>query len=375
MAGIASAESTSYVFANGQRVVKVNETGVFYYHSDHLGSTSAMTDSNGDVVEEQINLPFGEPISGSEKYGFTGKEQDETGLEYSMARYYDFATARFWKPDPAKDGVNWYGYANDNPLKYIDPDGRRALMLISLYIFLDKPYNVLEGLPELVSSDRTKTLRQSVDSHVSSSIDDPFIVLSSWNHLNVLVPKGSEYDKPDLSEESLKNSLVMADAIRNPDICEYETYTNGLITKMKVMENIIDAHVAGELTFLYGFGYRPKVQYWFDSQGKRKKTRTPDLKARRFVSELEKYKRLRGTLRFGLDVNEKKYGDFFQIGEARRPIDIVIFSMWDEGLIDASKLADYEFPHLKGADALDVDPQTEMKETMDRIKKLMEKYK
>jgi len=78
--GIASAGGTSYVYANGQRIAKVNESGVYYYHPDHLGSTSAITDSDGEVVEEQVNLPFGEPISGSEKYGFTGKEHDETGL-------------------------------------------------------------------------------------------------------------------------------------------------------------------------------------------------------------------------------------------------------------------------------------------------------
>jgi len=74
LTGIASADS--YVYANGQRIAKLNESGVFYYHSDHIGSTSAITNENGKLVEEQVNLPFGEPLKGSEKYGFTGKEQD-----------------------------------------------------------------------------------------------------------------------------------------------------------------------------------------------------------------------------------------------------------------------------------------------------------
>jgi len=60
MAGIVSAEGTSYVYANGQRLAKVNESGVFYIHSDNLGSTSAVTNSKGEVVEEQVN--FGEPV-------------------------------------------------------------------------------------------------------------------------------------------------------------------------------------------------------------------------------------------------------------------------------------------------------------------------
>jgi len=131
MAGIASAESTSYIYANGQRLAKVNESGVFYIHSDNLGSTSAMSDKDGNVVEEQVNLPFGEPVSGDERYGFTGKEHDETGLQYFGARYYNPSTARFWNPDPVKDGVNWFVYANNNPLKYVDPDGREALNIAS----------------------------------------------------------------------------------------------------------------------------------------------------------------------------------------------------------------------------------------------------
>jgi len=114
---------TSYVQANGQTIAKINETGTYYYHPDHLGSTSAMTDSKGDVVEEQVNLPFGEVVSGSEKYGFTGKELDETGLQYFGLRFYSPEIGRFITADPLKDGINWYSYARNNPLRFIDPTG------------------------------------------------------------------------------------------------------------------------------------------------------------------------------------------------------------------------------------------------------------
>jgi len=121
--GAVAGGGTSYIYANGQRVAKVNESGVFYFHSDNLGSTSAVTNSDGEVVEKQVNLPFGEPISGSEKYGFTGKEHDETELQYFGARYYDPLLGRFLSIDPLKYGKNWYNYANNNPLKFTDPDG------------------------------------------------------------------------------------------------------------------------------------------------------------------------------------------------------------------------------------------------------------
>jgi len=122
MAGIASADS--YIYGNGQRLVKVNESGVFYFHSDHLGSTSVITNSKGEVVEEQINLPFGEPISGSERYGFTGKELDsDLGLNYFGARYYSPETGRFLNVDPALQDFSSYVYTGNNPLIRIDPDG------------------------------------------------------------------------------------------------------------------------------------------------------------------------------------------------------------------------------------------------------------
>jgi len=115
---------TSYVQANGQTIAKINESGIYYYHSDHLGSTSAVTNETGEVVEEQVNLPFGQLLTGDEKHGFTGKELDETKLQYFGARYYSPLTGRFITVDPAEDGMNWYSYAGDNPLRYIDPSGK-----------------------------------------------------------------------------------------------------------------------------------------------------------------------------------------------------------------------------------------------------------
>jgi RHS repeat-associated protein len=63
---------------------------------------------------------------------FTGKERDETGLDYFGARYYSGALGRFTSPDPKaesarlEDPQSWnrYGYTRNNPLKYVDPDGK-----------------------------------------------------------------------------------------------------------------------------------------------------------------------------------------------------------------------------------------------------------
>jgi RHS repeat-associated protein len=49
-----------------------------------------------------------------------GHPEDETGLVYMRARYYEPATGRFISEDPARDGVNWHLYADGNPVNRVD---------------------------------------------------------------------------------------------------------------------------------------------------------------------------------------------------------------------------------------------------------------
>ncbi len=119
-----------------------------YYHQDHLGSSSVMTDSEGALVEETAFYPFGEPRNKSqprepgEPYGFTQKEQDrESRLHYFEARFLASHLSRFLKPDrkysepdmlSAEDlpsflenpqQINSYAYVRNNPIDYTDPTG------------------------------------------------------------------------------------------------------------------------------------------------------------------------------------------------------------------------------------------------------------
>jgi RHS repeat-associated protein len=67
-----------------------------------------------------------------------GHPEDETGLVYMRARYYEPATGRFISEDPARDGVNWYLYAEVNPVGKVDKDGRAidALLIIAVSGFI-----------------------------------------------------------------------------------------------------------------------------------------------------------------------------------------------------------------------------------------------
>ena len=117
-----------------------NSAPVYYYHPDHLGSTSWMTDEMGHEHQFLAYLPYGEPLLDVQfntydtrygqnfaRYKFTGKERDaETGYDYMEQRYY-WNSGSFWaRVDPLVDkylNTSPYAYCNGNPLKYVDPDG------------------------------------------------------------------------------------------------------------------------------------------------------------------------------------------------------------------------------------------------------------
>ncbi len=111
-----------------------------YYHQDHLGSSSVVSDDNGKVVEQISHYAFGHTHNqyGSsgfdESYLYSQKERDEeSGLYYFEARYFFTNGARFCKPDPRpfllnKDlaipqMLNSYAYCANRPIVQIDPTG------------------------------------------------------------------------------------------------------------------------------------------------------------------------------------------------------------------------------------------------------------
>lgn len=98
-----------------------------YFITDHLGSTRALTDASGAVVERLDYDSFGDGAgSAVTRYGYAGRELDaDTGLLYYRARWYDPQTGRFISEDPSEfdGGVNWYAYVGGSPLSLNDPDG------------------------------------------------------------------------------------------------------------------------------------------------------------------------------------------------------------------------------------------------------------
>ncbi len=111
------------------------QTTVEYIHTDALGSPVAITDASGNIVEREVYEPYGSPITrpASDQPGFTGHVADSlTGLTYMQQRYYDPQIGRFLSVDPVTaysnpvGAFNRYWYANNNPYRFTDPDGRQS---------------------------------------------------------------------------------------------------------------------------------------------------------------------------------------------------------------------------------------------------------
>lgn len=130
----ATTANTSYYFANNERIARIDNDGqTFYYHGDHLRSTSVVTDESGVLDEKVSYMPYGavkEHTGSGSTYLFTDQEFDpESGLYYYDARYYNAELTRFTQADTVIQNVynpqnlNEYAYVMNNPVKYTDPSG------------------------------------------------------------------------------------------------------------------------------------------------------------------------------------------------------------------------------------------------------------
>ena len=113
----------------------------FYYHPDHLGSSSYITNLDGEVMQHIEYVPFGEVFieernnTWNTPYLFNAKEFDEeTGMYYYGARYYEPRLSLWMSVDPMKEkynGISSYTYALNNPVRFNDPDGKDVASAIA----------------------------------------------------------------------------------------------------------------------------------------------------------------------------------------------------------------------------------------------------
>ena len=113
--------------------------GTTYYHYNNIGSTTKLTDNNGNVIQSYEYGAYGEVLSGDTKItpflynGQLGVMTDDNGLYYMRVRYYNVNIKRFINQDVVHGSINVsqslnrYSYVQGNPIKLTDPFGLSPL--------------------------------------------------------------------------------------------------------------------------------------------------------------------------------------------------------------------------------------------------------
>jgi RHS repeat-associated protein len=173
-----------------------HSNAVYYYHFDGLGSVTALSDSNGDIVEKYSYDVFGTPtirdtqnaILSTSAYGnpyfFTGRAYDaETGLYYYRARYYKPSIGRFLQTDPVGyiDSLNLYTYCGNNPIVRLDPYG---------FDWLDNTANFCAGAGDVVSMGITKIIRNTFSEYFYTDYSSTAYSVGEWTGVGLSVATG-----------------------------------------------------------------------------------------------------------------------------------------------------------------------------------------
>ena len=119
--------------------------------TDGLGSVQGEVDPNGTVTASRkfdvYGLVRGSSGTSTSRHKFVGSlghtSEDETGLLYMRARYYDPQIGRFASEDPGREDANWFTYCQNDPVNKIDESGRSAQAVIALN---DAPRSKLRGI-------------------------------------------------------------------------------------------------------------------------------------------------------------------------------------------------------------------------------------
>ena len=124
-----------------------------YQFNPHGDVTAVINMTTGQAVESYSYDPYGNVTTTTHVTGgidnpflYCGEYYDEeSGLYYLRARYYDPEIGRFLTEDPVHDGINWYVYCGNNPVNFIDPSGLTYLIAWSYSKAELKPYTDSSG--------------------------------------------------------------------------------------------------------------------------------------------------------------------------------------------------------------------------------------
>ena len=191
-----------------------------YYMYDAHGDVITITDGNHNMLNSSEYTAYGENLKNiGTEFGYNGQYYDEeSGLYYLRNRYYNPELGRFMTEDPAKDGLNWYIYCNNDPVNFVDPWG--------LYSLRDYCENV---------HDLSSTTRDLIRSAIDAKMDG---FLSYESMLKNLVSNGA------IIREGKKMSPVVVDRRGNYIDITINATISGEMSKMSYDGRMIDSIIS-----------------------------------------------------------------------------------------------------------------------------------
>jgi RHS repeat-associated protein len=197
---------------------------LFFYHKDHLGSSTQISDPDANIIQHVEYLPYGESFferrsTWNTPYKFNAKELDEeTGMYYYGARYFTPEVSIWLSVDPMSHERSWlspYNYCQNNPVMLVDPSGA----LDGWYVTLDgetigRDKNDDDRVYVVYGKDAAKVKDDNFQEGVAQEdLNDPIEIgtYEQRQKLGELVPLGKKYNDVNewgmiLSESNDKNS-------------------------------------------------------------------------------------------------------------------------------------------------------------------------
>ena len=245
----------------------------FYYHPDHLGSSSYITNLDGEVSQHIEYVPFGEVFieernnTWNTPYLFNAKEFDEeTGMYYYGARYYEPRLSLWMSCDPKQEyypNLSVYCFTANNPILIEDVEGKSIRLTgsiegINTYLgFLYKTtgnrYSVIDGFLVLTNTDdsfkgaKSATLANTINAGIRSSKEYSLeIVGAKKDDKSVFI---DSYSERKIDASDLKKLGKASQALQGAAIGHYlhEIQVDGTFDDAHKESLLIEGIIYGEL--------------------------------------------------------------------------------------------------------------------------------
>lgn len=224
-----------------------------YHYADLYGSPVAATDSSGTLIWTERYTAYGKRFSNQslpdgDNISFTGYAEDsDAGLSYAGARWYNPDLGRFTGMDPA--GVsptdtrlfNRYAYANNNPYKYVDPDGRVPVLAVAVFVVRElasAAFELVTGIPTFSLKNtgeyaygKARTLSRKARANDAASrwglnlddisISDGGTAMAKIKFAATLDPKDMKQIKDVLRSRGATQFLLETGTISNPKLNKF----------------------------------------------------------------------------------------------------------------------------------------------------------